>query len=149
MNVKTISRLIPVVALAAALTVTGVLAQQSQPKPGKQAPGGKSGMMSGNMADRCQQMMSMHNQMMADMKAMDASLDQKVAAMNAAKGNAKVDAMAAVINEMASQRKQMMSKMTGTESQMMAHMGEHMAQSGGPAMRQSVAQCPMMQGMTH
>ena len=103
--------------------------------------------MSGNMGDRCKQMMTMHNQMMADMKALDASLDEKVAAMNTAKGNAKVDAMAAVINEMASQRKQMMAKMSNMRDQMMAYMGEHMSQSGSAAMRPSMAQCPMMKGM--
>lgn len=144
--IKTTSRILPVLALAAALTASGALAQQSQPKAGK--PSAKSGMMSGNMGDQCKQMMAMHTQMMADMKAMDSSLDQKVAAMNAAKGNAKVDAMAAVINEMASQRKQMMAKMTSMRDQMMAHMGEHVAQSGSTAMRQSMAQCPMMKGMT-
>jgi CII-binding regulator of phage lambda lysogenization HflD len=104
-------------------------------------------MMSGNMGEQCKQMMAMHTQMMADMKAMDSSLDRKVAAMNAAKGNAKVDAMAAVINEMATQRTQMMSKMSGMQDQTMAHMGEHMAQSGSAAMKQSMAECPMMKGM--
>jgi len=101
------------------------------------------------MAQKCQQMMAMHNQMMADMKTMDTQLDQKVAAMNAAKGNAKIDAMAAVINEMVAQRKQMMAKMSSMQSQMMAHMGGHMVQSGNSAMRQSLAQCPMMQGTAH
>jgi len=56
----------------------------------------------------------------------------------------KVDAMAAVINEMATQRTQMMAKMSGMQDQMMAHMGEHMAQTGSAAMKQSMAQCPMM-----
>lgn len=146
MKERSIARWIALSALAAALA-TGVLAQQSQTKSGKQPESAQTGSMSGKMADRCQQMMSMHNQMMADMKAMDASLDQKVSAMNAAKGNAKVDAMAAVINEMASQRKQMMSKMSGMRDQMMAHMGEHMSQAGGAAMRQSMADCPMMKNM--
>ena len=147
MKVKTISRILAVLALAAAVTATGVLAQQSEPKTGNQPGNGQSGMMSGNMGDRCKQMMTMHSQMMADMKALDATLDQKVASMNTAKGNAKVDAMAAVINEMASQRKQMMAKMSSTRDQMMAHMGEHMSQSGSTAMRPSMAQCPMMKGM--
>ena len=147
MKSKMISIYVLAIALAAGLTTTALVAQQSQSKAGTQPKAGQTGMMSGNMADHCKQMMSMHNQMMADMKAMDATLDQKVAAMNAAKGNAKVDAMAAVINEMASQRKQMMSRMSGTQDQMMAHMGEHMAQPGTPAMRQSMAQCPMMKGM--
>ena len=79
-KIKTISRIVPVLAIAAALTTSGALAQQSQPKAGKQPGSGQSGMMSGNMGDRCKQMMTMQNQMMADMKAMDASLDQKVAA---------------------------------------------------------------------
>ena len=97
-------RILPVLALAAALVASGAFAQQD-PKAGKQM-GGKSGMMKGNMG-----------QMMGDRKAMDASLDQKVAAMNAAKGNAKVDAIAAVINEMATQRKQMMAKMSSMQEQ--------------------------------
>jgi len=143
LNVKAL----PLIALAAALCTAGALAQQNQPKPAKPSGGAQSAVMSGKMADQCKQMMAMHNQMMADMKAMDASLDQKVAAMNAAKGNAKVDATAAVINEMASQRKQMMAKMTSMQDQMMTHMGEHVAQSGSTAMRQSMAQCPMMKGM--
>ena len=147
MKVKTTSRMVPVLALAAALTASGGLAQQSPPKAGKQAGSAQSGMMSGNMGDHCKQMMTMHNQMTADMKAMDAGLEQKVAAMNAAKGNAKVDAMAAVINEMATQRKQMMAKTSSMRDQMMAHMGEHMAQPGGTGMGQSMAQCPMMKGM--
>ena len=71
--------------------------------------------------------MAMHSQMMADMKTMDAKLDRMIASMNAATGTARVDAMAAVINEMASQRKEMMMKMTGMEGQMM----EHMAKSDG------------------
>lgn len=137
MRFKTTSRILPIIALFAA---AGVLAQQPQPKAGKQPPGG-------NMGARCQQMMAMHNQMMADMKAMDASLDQKVTAMNAAKGNAKVDAMAAVINEMVSQRKQTMAKMSSMRDRMMAHMGEHVSQSGSASMRQSMTQCPMMKGM--
>ena len=145
--VKTTSRILSVLALAAALTASGALAQQSPTKAGKQPGSGHSGMMSGNMADRCQQMAAMHTQMMADVKAMDSSLDQKVAAMNAATGNAKTNAMAAVINEMATQRTQMMAKMSGMQDQMMAHMGEHMAQSGSAAMKQSIAQCPMMKGM--
>ncbi|MDZ4797230.1 MAG: hypothetical protein SGI92_03635 [Bryobacteraceae bacterium] len=145
--VKTTSRILPVLALAAALTASGVLAQQSTPKAGKKAAGGKSGMMSGNMGDHCRQMMAMHSQMMADMKTMGASLDQKVTAMNAAKGNAKVDAMAVVINEMATQRTQTMAKMSGMQDQKMAHMAQHMAQSGNPAMQESMAQCPMMKGM--
>lgn len=107
-----------VIALATALTPTGVFAQQhAMPAGGKMA----------GMADDGKHPMAMHSQMMADMKTMDAKLDRMIASMNAATGTARVDAMAAVINEMASQRKEMMMKMTGMEGQMM----EHMAQSDG------------------
>ena len=116
MKIGSISRIPAAVAFAAALMASGAFAQEGESKTGM-PPGGGQGMMSGNP-----QMMAMHNQMMADMKAMDASLDLKVAAMNAARGHAKVDAMAAVINEMVSQHKQMMAKMMGMHEPMMQDM---------------------------
>jgi hypothetical protein len=105
------------VVFAAALMANGAFAQQSEPKAGMPPGSGAGGMMSGNP-----QMMAMHEKMMAEMKAMDASLDLKVAAMNAAKGRPKVDAMAAVINEMVSQHKQMMAQMMGMHEPMMKDM---------------------------
>lgn len=120
MKIVSASRILGTIAFAAALVVGGALAQESE---------SKAVMPPGNM-----QMMAMHNQMMAEMKAMDANLDGKVAAMNAAKGGAKVDAMAVVINEMVSQHKQMMAKMMGMHEPMMkrmdgkspdAHKGHH------------------------
>ena len=48
-----------------------------------------------------------HEKMVAEMKAMDTRLQEKLAAMNAAKGDQKIEAMAAVINELVSQRKEM------------------------------------------
>lgn len=116
MKVVSTSRILAAVAFAAALMASGAFAQENEPKAGM-PPGAGQGMMSGNP-----QMMAMHNQMMAEMKAMDASLDLKVAAMNAAKGRNKVDAMAAVINEMVSQHKQMMAKMMGMHEPMMKDM---------------------------
>ncbi len=117
MKVEKTSQILPALALAIVFAASGAFAQQSEPKTGTPPVSGQSGMMSGNM-----QMMAMHNQMMADMKAMEASLDLKVAAMNAAKGHAKVDATAAVINEMVAQQKQMMAKMMGMHDQMMMGM---------------------------
>jgi len=123
----------PILAVAAFLATGVAVAQQKPPKAAEKPGMGHGGMMmNGNMGDRSQ----MHVQMMADMKAMDATLDQKVAAMNATKGSAKVDAMAAVINEMATQRTQMMAKMSSMHEQMMGQMGERMGQPGdaaGPA----------------
>ena len=113
----TASRILRPLALAAMLTTSSALAQHSEPQAGTPAGNGTA-MMGGNMPE----MMAMHNQMMADMKAMDASLDQKVAAMNVAKGQAKVNAIAAVITEMVSNQKQMMAKMTTMHDQMMMGM---------------------------
>lgn len=114
MKIVLIPRIVAAVILAVALMAGAAFAQENEPKAGMQPGGGQSGMMSGNP-----QMMAMHNQMMADMKAMDASLDLKVAAMNTAKGRAKVDAIADVINEMVTQHKQMMAKMMGMRDPMM------------------------------
>ena len=108
MKVVSSCRILAAVALAVALMAHGALAQENE---------SKAGMPQGNM-----QMMAMHNQMMAEMKAMDANLDRKLAAMNAAKGRDRVDAMAVVINEMVSQHKQMMAKMMGMHEPMMKDM---------------------------
>jgi hypothetical protein len=53
------------------------------------------------------------------MEASDARLDQLVQTMNSATGQKKVDAMAAVINELIAQRKQM----RGHMRQMMGRLG--------------------------
>ena len=65
-----------------------------------------------------QHMMKMHEQMMAEMKAADARLDALVRDMNAATGNARIDAIAAVLNELLQQRKAM--------HECVAKMSEHM-----------------------
>jgi hypothetical protein len=46
----------------------------------------------------------LHADMWAQMQAHDARLDELVAAMNSAKGEAKIDAVAAVVNELVAQR---------------------------------------------
>ena len=84
------------VVLWAPLLTVAALAQMNPNNMGK--------MMQKKSPEHCQQMM-------ADSKAMDESLAKSLAAMNAAQGNAKIDAMAAVINQMAAQRSQMMAKM--------------------------------------
>ncbi len=50
-------------------------------------------------------------QRQSEMKNMDAALQQKLAGMNAATGQAKIDAMASVINELVSQRIRMQNMM--------------------------------------
>jgi uncharacterized coiled-coil protein SlyX len=74
-------------------------------------------------------MMMNHERMMQQVQAADARMDRLVGEMNRATGQKKVDAMAAVINELVAQRKQMRSHMM----QMMQRMhSEHMM--GGPRM---------------
>jgi hypothetical protein len=66
-----------------------------------------------------QDMMKMHQQMMAEMKAADAKLDQLVQQMNAASGEAKVNATAAVVTELVRQQKSMHAHMGKMHDQMM------------------------------
>jgi len=70
-----------------------------------------------------QDMMKMHEQFMAEMKAEDAKLTELAQQMNAAKGDAKIDATAAVVNELVRQHVAMTDRM-GRMSHMM----------GGPGM---------------
>ena len=121
--------------LSAALG-TAMIAQTQHNHPAA-TPGAEKSMSSA-MAD-CKNMMAKRDQMMADMKAMDASLDRKMTAMSSASGAAKVDAMADVIKEMVAQRKQMQQKMMTMQQNMMQHMGSHMM-----AGKQSMMNCPMM-----
>ena len=101
---------------------------------------------SANMAAKCKGMMAQHEKMMAEMKAADQRLDELVAKMNQASGQAKMDATAATVTEIVAQRKTMRDRMMQMHQQMMSHMGEHM-QAGA----QSMAMCPMMKmgGMQH
>jgi hypothetical protein len=69
-----------------------------------------------------QQMMKMHEQMMADMKAADGRLDALVKDMSAAKGDAKVNAVAAVVTELVQQQKSMHAHMGEMHQMMMSGM---------------------------
>jgi hypothetical protein len=90
------------------------------------------------MQEKCQEMMARHQEMQQEMAAMDARLEQLVQQMNAATGEARIDAMAAVINELFEQRQMMHEMMMemgpGMMGQMMMHMDPEMMEM-----------CPMMQ----
>jgi len=86
--------------LAACTSFSTARAQEPGMGPGPMHRGMGGGMMS---AERQQ----MRAQMQEQMRAHDAKLDELVAAMNQAEGQAKVDAIAAVINELVAQRRQM------------------------------------------
>jgi len=119
------------VALMAVIGTTSAFAQQTV------APPPHSGMMQNKMAgkgDQSAKMKAMREKMMADMKANDAKMNMKVAAMNAAEGTAKTDAIAAVVNEMVLQHKQMMANMDTMCKQMMEHMAHPDAPMKGMGM---------------
>jgi parvulin-like peptidyl-prolyl isomerase len=86
--------------LAACTLTTAALAQQPGMGPGPMHGGKGGGMMSPERQQARQQMME-------QMNAYDARLDELVVAMNQAQGQAKVDAIAAVLNEMIAQRREM------------------------------------------
>lgn len=64
-------------------------------------------------------MMKMHEQMMAEMKANRMKLDALVKAMNSASGNAKIDATASVVTELVRQHNAMFERMEQMHGQMM------------------------------
>jgi hypothetical protein len=83
------------------------------------AQGGQGAQETAQQQPRMQDMMKMHEQMMADMKAGDAKLDALVKNMNAASGEARVTAIAAVVNELVQQHKAMHGRMGQMHQQMM------------------------------
>jgi hypothetical protein len=90
----------------------GIAAQAPAPQPAQ--PAAQSGM--GDM-------MKMHEKMMAEMKAGEARLDALVKSMNAASGDAKTNAIAAVVNELVAQHRQMHGHMNEMHQQMMGGRG--------------------------
>lgn len=92
---------------------TSAAAQSASPsaQPREQAPS--------NMQD----MMKMHEQMVAEMKAADTRLDALVKDMNAASGDAKVNAVAAVVSELVRQQKSMHAHMGQMHQMMMSGRG--------------------------
>jgi hypothetical protein len=119
--------------LVLALLILAVPAFPQQTKPG---------MMKEDMMASCKAMMEKHKEMQGKMAQMDQKLNDLVKKMNDAKGNDKVEAMAAVLNELVDQRMGMHQMMSGHHAMMMKHMGEHM-QKGATSMMQ----CPMMNQM--
>jgi hypothetical protein len=80
---------------------------------------------SGQQAQRSDmaEMMMHHQHMMADLKASDARIDELVAAMNRATGDARVEAIAQVVNELVLQERAL--------HEHMGMMGNHMMMGSG------------------
>jgi len=115
-----------VLMLAVLIMPCGLFAQQEQgktPAPAAQA-GTKVKSAPAHPMSGCQ--MKKHDEMMTRMKDMNSRLEAKVAAMDAATGDQKVEAMAAVIKEMVSQRKEMQEHMMKMHDMKKGHMMEHM-----------------------
>jgi hypothetical protein len=97
------------------ITQPGLGASQGTPRnPAQQTPPQPQPMA---------EMMKMHEQMMAQMKASDAKLDALVKDMNAAAGEARITAMAAVVNELARQTRAMHERMGQMHQHMMGGRG--------------------------
>ena len=128
--------------LAAALMIPMGLAQSQPANPAPAAKAAGASPQSGTRRASWRELRKAERrQVMADMKAMDARLQAKVDAMNRATGPAKESAMAAVLNELAQQRHEMITKMETMGADTMA-MSRGMTNS---AMRSS-STCPCMQG---
>ena len=143
MSIRTVSA--TALACVAMLVHAPVMGAQTPQDPQHQHPQ-ETAKPAADMSAKCKAMMANHEKMMADMKAADQRLDGLVAKMNAASGQAKVDAAAVVVTEIVTQRKSMREGMMTMHEGMMSHMTEHM--HAGP---QSMAMCPMMKmrGMKH
>ncbi len=112
-----------------------LFAQMTMPMPADQKPAA--------MPD-CAAMMKSKDAMKQHMAEMNAKLQTLVDDMNKAKGSAKTERIAAVINEMVAQRSMMQKEMAAMQPQMMAHMMEHMKSGMMKGMSDSMAGCPMM-----
>jgi predicted phage gp36 major capsid-like protein len=84
------------------------------------------------MMQRRREMMDHHEQMMARWKSMQSELDQKIAKMNQATGQDKVDAIADVISTLVAQRNEIVNYIAGAHKRMMDGMQDSQGRMGGP-----------------
>ena len=110
--------------LAVLILPLGLFAQQE--KAQTPAAPAQAGAPHEHMQGMSEKQMKECGGMMSRMKEMDARLDAEVAAMDAAKGDQKVEAMAIVIKDMVAQRKEMQEHMMKMHDMRKGHMMEHM-----------------------
>jgi len=108
------------VVMAGILSAGAVCAQEAAEGAPTCCPCG--GMM--GKGARKAEMMEWHQKMVEKIKANDAELDKLVAEMNAASGEKKTDAIAAIVNKMMDQRKAWHSDMESRMKKMMEKMKE-------------------------
>ena len=98
------------------------------------------------MMEECQAMMAAREEMMSGMRSAEAKLDELITKMNAAQGDAKVEALAEVVTEIAEEQKKTMAMMMTHQPQMMQHMMQHMRRGMMEGNEQAM-ECPMMKDM--
>lgn len=108
--------------------------------PGQAAPAPRDNADSHSARHR---MMEMHRHMMADHKAADAAVQSLIEKMNAATGDAKIEAMAAVVVELARQRTMMHNHMEHMTHMLGGLPGDNV-DNEKPA--RECAGCPKMKG---
>lgn len=124
--------------LALALTLviwSPVYAQSSDSAAGKT-------MTAAGMMERCQEMKAEKQKLKEDTAAQDAQITGQLTEMNLAAKDKKVNLMATILTRTVEQRIAMDARKAKMEDQMMQHMMQHI-QMG----KDSMSQCPMMQGM--
>ena len=136
--VATASAIMPLATPSFAQQSHGDMSPATASKPAPR--NGMAGMMKGDMKQKCAMMMQMHQTMQSTNTAQDARLQKLTDTMNGASGDQKMGAMAAVVTELVAQRSARAKASDPMQSQMMAHMAEHMQQGG----KGSMMQCPMM-----
>lgn len=123
-------------ALAAAPFLSGLAVAQMGQMGGMHEQGGgptTRPMNAQQMQQRREQMRQRMQKMQQETKQMDQRLADKVAAMNKAQGQEKIDAMAAVIDELVQQRQTMDAQRTDMMDRMLEHMqARDQMMDGGP-----------------
>lgn len=127
-----------ILALAVGLAALPVLAFAEE---GHDTHGDKA---KGEMPEMCRKMMAEREGMMSNMAKMDAALEEKLAAVKDAKGNAKVDALTDLVEALITQRKGMHAHMMSGMPKMMGHMMSHTGEGGMMGKDMAMANCPMM-----
>jgi len=113
----------PRIALATAFLIVAAPLWAPQAEIGPVAAVQQQGTAAQQPQPGMQTMMKMHEQMMAEMKANRARLDTLAKQMNSVSGNAKVDAIAAVVTELVRQQNTMYERMGQMHEQMMSGRG--------------------------
>jgi uncharacterized membrane protein len=112
--------------LAGALSLAGLataqMGQGGMPMHERRMGATTRPMNAQEMQQHREQMMQRMEKMEQDTKEMNQRLDEKLAAMHSAQGQAKIDAMAAVVDELVQQRKAMVAHRTDMMNRMIEHM---------------------------